>query len=243
MRKYFEDILNSVKGWFCCENNINMGYCEIEPKSDITILIDNGHGINTVGKRSPYSANKIKPSIEFYEYKWNREIAEEVVNGLCFLGYNAELLVPEIEDIALSERVKRVNKICDKIGKEKVILVSIHANAMGNGSKWEKATGWEAYTSLGKTESDNIVPYFYDEAEKLFADKKIRYDWTDGDCDKEESFTIIKNTKCPAILTENFFYDNIEDAKLITSKEGKNKIIDLHVNAIIKYLENKEGDH
>ena len=160
-----------------------------------------------------------------------------------FLGYNAELLVPEIEDISLSERVKRVNKICDDIGKENVILISVHSNAMGNGSKWEKATGWEAYTSLGKTESDNIVPYFYEEAEKLFPDEKIRYDWTDGDCDKEESFYIIKNTKCPAILTENFFYDNIEDVKLLLSKDGKNKIIDLHINAIIKYLENKEGDH
>ena len=63
-----------------------------------------------------------------------------------------------------------------------------------------------------------------------------------GDCDKEESFYIIKNTKCPAILTENFFYDNIEDVKLLLSKDGKNKIIDLHINAIIKYLKNKEGD-
>ena len=59
---------------------------------------------------------------------------------------------------------------------------------------------------------------------------------------KIHSTYIIKNTKCPAILTENFFYDNIEDVKFITSKEGKRKIIDMHVDAIVNYLENKEGD-
>lgn len=225
-----EDIFNNQKETF------------LEMKSKIKILVDNGHGNNTIGKRSPYSASGVEPQLSFFEYEWNRLIAKEVVNTLCLYGYDCELLVPEINDISLSERVRRVNEICNEIGKENVILISIHSNAMGNGSKWEKATGWEAYTSLGKTESDNIVPYFYDEAEKLFPDKKIRYDWTDGDCDKEESFYIIKNTKCPAILTENFFYDNIEDVKLLLSKDGKNKIIDLHVNAIIKYIENKEGD-
>ena len=225
------------------EMHIIMGKEELKYKNNIKILIDNGHGIDTEGKRSPFSMTGVLPEFPFYEYEWNREIAKEIVNTLCLYGYNCDLLIPEIEDISLSERVKRVNRICDEVGKENVILISVHSNAMGNGSKWEKATGWEAYTSLGKTESDNIVPYFYEEAEKLFPDKKIRYDWTDGDCDKEENFYIIKHTKCPAILTENFFYDNIEDVKLLLSKDGKNKIIDLHVNAIIKYLKNKEGDH
>ena len=36
--------------------------------------------------------------------------------------------------------------------------------------------------------------------------------------------------------------DKFEDVKFITSKEGKRKIIDMHIDAIVNYLENKEGD-
>ena len=225
------------------ENELGMTLTEeLNYRSKTKILIDNGHGINTLGKRSPYSMTGIEPKIPFLEYEWNREIADELVYELCFIGFDAELLVTEITDISLKERTQRVNKYCDDLGKENVILISIHANAIGNGTKWEKATGWEAYTCLGNTESDNIVRFFYDAAEKYFSGKKIRYDWSDGDCDKEAGFYIIKNTKCPAVLTENFFYDNIEDIKFITSKEGKRKIIDMHIDAIVNYLENKEGD-
>ena len=244
MKNIIKKIIEFLKQIFSKkENELGMTLTEeLNYRSKIKILIDNGHGINTLGKRSPYSMTGIEPKIPFLEYEWNREIADELVYELCFIGFDAELLVTEITDISLKERTQRVNKYCDDLGKENVILISIHANAMGNGTKWEKATGWEAYTCLGNTESDNIVRFFYDAAEKYFSDKKIRYDWSDGDCDKEAGFYIIKNTKCPAVLTENFFYDNIEDVKFITSKEGKRKIIDMHIDAIVNYLENKEGD-
>lgn len=243
MKNIIKKIIEFLKQIFSKkENELGMTLTEeLNYRSKIKILIDNGHGINTLGKRSPYSMTGIEPEIPFLEYEWNREIADELVYELCFIGFDAELLVTEITDISLKERTQRVNKYCDELGKENVILISIHANAMGNGTKWEKATGWEAYTCLGNTESDNIVRFFYDAAEKYFSDKKIRYDWSDGDCDKEAGFYIIKNTKCPAVLTENFFYDNIEDVKFITSKEGKRKIIDMHIDAIVNYLENKEG--
>ncbi len=51
------------------------------------ILIDNGHGIETPGKRSPDG--------KFREYAYTREIARWVVSDLKDDGYDAELLVPE----------------------------------------------------------------------------------------------------------------------------------------------------
>lgn len=206
---------------------------------NVKILIDNGHGNDTAGKMSPYSASKVEPKINFYEWEWNREIAIEIVSKLMSKGYNASLLVTENNDISLSERVNRVNKICDEYGANNVILISIHANAAGNGTSWMNAKGWSAFTTKGKTKSDEISNYLYEEAENNFSDRKIRTDMSDGDKDWESNFYIIKNTKCPAVLTENFFYDNVDDVKYILSDEGKEKIVNTHVDALIKYIKDK----
>lgn len=202
----------------------------------IVILIDNGHGDNTPGKRSPYSLKKIPPEIDFYEYKWNREIAVEVHRRLKDLGYDARILVPEITDISLKERARRVNKVCNEVGKSNVILISIHANAAGNGTEWKTAKGWCAFTTNGTTKSDDFAECLYDEAEKNFVGHKIRTDKSDGDRDWESNFYIIRETYCPAVLTENFFYDNADDVKYILSAEGREAVIKTHVDGIIKYI-------
>ena len=203
---------------------------------NVKILIDNGHGDNTGGKRSPYSLNKVKPAIEYYEYKWNREIAVPIVDGLKALGYNADLLVTEEFDVSLTERANRVNKVCAEYGASNVILISVHANAAGNGSKWMTAKGWSAFTTKGNTKSDTIAEYLYNEAEKNFVGRKIRTDKSDGDRDWETNFYICQKSKCPAVLTENFFYDNEDDVKYILSDEGRQAVIKTHIDAIINYI-------
>ena len=71
---------------------------------------------------------------------------------------------------------------------------------------------------------------------RILLDKKIRRDNSDGDPDWEENFYILVKTKCPAVLTENFFQDNKEDVAFLNSDEGKQAIIKTHVDAIIKYV-------
>ena len=88
------------------------------------ILIDPGHGRNTPGKCSPDG--------RFREYQYTREIAAAVVARLQALGHDAEILVPEFEDIPLSERVRRVNAWCRRLGKDHVVLVSVRVDAAGS---------------------------------------------------------------------------------------------------------------
>ena len=85
------------------------------------ILIDNGHGMETPGKRSPDGF--------FREFAYTREIAARIVARLSKLGYDAELLVPESRDVPLRTRCRRANMICNELGKENVLLVSVHVNA------------------------------------------------------------------------------------------------------------------
>lgn len=193
------------------------------------ILIDNGHGENTPGKRSPDGILR--------EYSYNREIARRVVSDLIDRGHDAELLVPELTDISLQIRCNRVNNICRQLGTSNVILVSIHVNAAGGDSRWHNATGWSVYTSKDQTRADALADSLAQAAKKALQGKKIRADWTDGDIDIEENFYILRHTLCPAVLTENFFMDSQQDKDYLLSHAGEDAITQLHVEGICDYLD------
>ena len=195
------------------------------------IFIDNGHGLMTAGKRSPDG--------QFREPFYNREIARRVVSDLRDRGLDAELLVPEDDDISLAERVRRINAACFLLGKRNVILVSIHVNAAGNGSKWLNATGWSVYTCKGQTESDKLAECLCQAAIKNFPGHRIRTDMSDGDMDWEEGFYILRKSLCVAVLTENFFMDSISDLEYLQSRAGKQAVVDTHVEGIIEWVENQ----
>ena len=192
------------------------------------ILIDPGHGIDTPGKRSPDGL--------FLEYLWNRQVADLILEGLVSAGVDASLVVTETNDVSLRNRVNRVNTICNRLGASNVLLVSIHANAAGNGSAWMNANGWSCYTSRGKTKSDQVAECLYDAFEAEFQDRKIRKDMGDGDRDWEEDFYVLQKSKCPAVLLENFFYDNREECAWMLQEETKRRIASAAVKGIIKYI-------
>ena len=191
------------------------------------VMLDAGHGIDTPGKRSPDGS--------FLEYKWNREIAELVFSLLEELGFDVDFVVTETNDIPLKTRVRRVNEVSSLIGSHNVLLLSIHSNAAGNGKNWMNAQGWSAYTTKGKTRSDVAALCLYDAFEEEFPDRKIRRDMSDGDPDWEEDFYIIKRTSCPAVLLENFFYDNQEECRWLLLDETKARIAKAIVNGVQYY--------
>ena len=193
------------------------------------ILIDNGHGLMTPGKRSPDG--------QFREAFYTREIAKRIITDLIDRGYKAELLVPEEDDVPLSERVRRVNAACIVHGKSNIILVSIHVNAAGNGSKWMNATGWSCYTSKGQTQSDVLARHLYEAAAKNFPGKRIRTDYSDNDPDWEENFYLLRKTLCVAVLSENFFMDSHSDLEYLQSRAGKQAVVDTHVEGIVEWVE------
>ena len=192
------------------------------------ILIDCGHGIDTPGKRSPDGS--------FLEYLWNRQVGDLVITRLKNMCMDADLVVTETNDISLRTRVMRVNRICDRVSPDSVILVSIHSNAAGNGKTWMDAKGWSCYTSPGKTKSDTLAECMYESFSKAFPDRRMRRDLSDGDSDQEANFYILTKTKCPAVLLENFFFDNREECAWLLREETKERIADAVVCGICRYL-------
>ena len=196
----------------------------------MVILADPGHGIDTLGKRSP--DGKLR------ECKYAREIAAEVVKRLKTMDYNAQQLVTEENDISLSVRCKRVNDICKHFGASNVLVVSIHCNAAGADGKWHDARGWQACVSLNASaKSKQLASYLFDAAQveglKMRSPKPGQKWWA-------QNLAICRDTNCPAVLTENLFQDNLSDVEFLLSDKGREAIVNLHVNGIINYIKSLE---
>lgn len=189
------------------------------------VIIDNGHGVDTAGKCSPVWNDGSK----LWEYEFNRDVAARIAYHCKMNGIRFKMLVTEMHDISLKERCKRANAIYDSIAEE-CFLLSIHANA-GMG------TGFEVWTSKGKTKSDAYADIFMEEAERELKEFKMRKDETDGDSDKEDQFYILRRTKMPAVLTENLFMDTERDCRLLLSDEGRERIAEFHFRAIKRIVD------
>ena len=190
------------------------------------ICLDNGHAKSTLGKRSPDG--------KLLEYAWTREIVKRLSDKLQANGYKTYIVTPETDvDVSLKERCRRINKVY-KDNNKQAISISIHINAAGSGASWLTAKGWQVYVSPNaSSKSKKLAQCLYNEAKKanLKGNRSVP---------KEEywvsNLAMCRDTNCPAVLTENLFMDNREDAAYLLSEEGKETIVNLHYNAIVNYL-------
>lgn len=189
------------------------------------VLIDNGHGENTPGKRSPDGRLR--------EWSYTREIADRIVYELRKKGIDAERIVKEDTDVPLSERCRRANAIYKETGK-KAILVSIHCNAAGSGASWMGARGWSVFVSNNASANSKKLATCLAEF-ALWEDIPVRKP-SPNRIYWQQNLAICRDTLCPAVLTENFFQDNKEDVKYLLSLEGKQDVVRIHVEGIAKYL-------
>lgn len=190
--------------------------------AELLPILDNGHGFDTPGKRWSFDG------VTFLEWKSNRETVKRVARKLDSLGITYHILVPEDKDISLGERVRRVNALCAKYGKENCLLISVHSNA----SEKHNAKGISVWTSRGKTESDAYAEEWWLEAPSHCGEARMLSDMSDGDHDYEAGFAMVKSTACPAVLVESFFYDYKPDFDYLMSEEGRENIANWYVASI-----------
>ena len=194
----------------------------------IKVLLDNGHGINTAGKRSP--DGKLR------EYEWNRKTANATLAILKSRGVDVEFVVPEITDISLSERCRRANVIARTQGASNVVYVSIHVNAAGNGHQWMNARGWCVYVynkpsvksiMLAETLFDNAVKKGF----KIRRPEALKKYWN-------ANFAVLRETICPSVLVEHFFMDNLDDCAYLLSEKSVHECAEVLADGIVQYINN-----
>ena len=191
--------------------------------SKTLVILDAGHGIDTPGKRSPIWSN----NTQLFEWKFNRDIVDSIIGYLQVANISYVKLIEESQDISLKERVDRINTIYkENKDKYRVYLISVHGNAADNAPT---ANGIEVFTSIGETKSDTIAEVFYSKLKNLGWKMRPNRSNKGG---KEENFYILKNSHCPAVLTENGFYTNEEECKKMLEFYWQKEIALAHYKAM-----------
>ena len=179
------------------------------------IALDDGHGMNTSGKRTPpltedlYIDGKLvrKKGEVIKENEFNRAVVKYLAEALKRCGFDVLLVAPTDEDTPLATRVSRANNA------NADAYVSKHYNALG--SIWQtKAKGLVTiihYNHQSKTKvlANNV----HEELWKLHSDHNCTNYGVRTDTDiSGYSLYVLRNTKMPAILTESGFMDNMTEA-------------------------------
>lgn len=194
----------------------------------LCVILDNGHGKDTPGKCSPDRS--------LYEWQWTREITGGIYDALSREDIACHLLVMGDSDMPLPDRVRWERVLTEQAKKAgmETCLISVHINAAGGDGKWKSARGfscWIAQSASPKSKQLAQLLYAEAEARELQGNRSVPAEkyWV-------APFYITTHSSCPAVLTENLFQDNKEDVAFLLSDAGKQTIIDLHVQAIKKYI-------
>lgn len=196
------------------------------------IIIDCGHGgmINGVyqdlaSTKGDHKKYTFLDGFTVYEGVENRKIAQRLIYKLKALGIPfIDLNSTDPKDEPLLSRVKRINDIYS--GNKNAWLLSIHSNKMTEKGEGDSLTGRGCETYIG-TNAGKRSNYIQQVAEGIY--KADGHRWRGS---KSANFTMVSKTNCPALLTENYFYTNRQDAEYLVSDKGQEHI----ANTLLKII-------
>lgn len=201
--------------------------------SRYTWLLDPGHGgiidgvYQTAGKRSP----KFPDGSVLYEGEFNRDVVGRIVDLCKDRRIDYVNLVDTQQDLPLRERVAAANALHQE--RKNCIYVSVHSNAFGNGRDFNKAKGICTFhhykSSKGKRLAETLQRWLADLTE--FQDRGIRSN------DSWANFYVLRKTHMPAVLSENGFMTNYDDALALLHPDVRRKIANAHFNMILEIEE------
>lgn len=189
------------------------------------VILDSGHGLNTNGKRTPF----FDDGTFMRENEFNRDVVRKIDS---ILESREEIDVffttTEKRDICLDERVGRVNQLYEKVKPlyDKIVLVSIHANALTG--EWGTQNG----TSTHYYPTNEVDKNFAEIINRNLVEKIGLHNR--GNIGS--NFQIIRDVLCTACLCECAFMDNKEEAKLLMTDEFRQACAEGIVNGLLEYF-------
>lgn len=192
------------------------------------VALSDGHGMDTAGKRTPIFPIGTPYAGEFmHENEFNRSVVSKLKENLERCGFDILLVSPGDDDTPLSTRTSLANNtITNKFNKPADIYVSCHANA--NTGSWGTWGGISShiYSMGGKAEKLARICQ-----PLLIKNTGLR---DRGVC--VNNFHEVRETNMPAVLFEEGFMDNLEEATRLKSEEYRQICADSIAQGICTYF-------
>jgi N-acetylmuramoyl-L-alanine amidase len=169
---------------------------DCERRCDMVLAIDDGHGMDTAGKRTP----KYEDGSSIHENEFNRACAEFLRQAAIRCGITPVMCAPGDADHSLANRVAVANNA------KADVFVSIHYNAQDD--QWGGvAGGVETWYYKTSTKGQRLATLIQQELVK--GTKQVNRGVKAG------NFYVTRKTSMPAVLVECGFMDYRPEADLM----------------------------
>lgn len=181
------------------------------------VCLDPGHDSGNLANKSPDGS--------YYEHEFTLDMAKRIQTLLTERGVAVTLTRTGGEAVSLARRCEIANRIPDLD-----LFVSIHSNAAGSGG-WSDARGWSAYIYGPGGPREEAAQDLLEQVRAAgiaVRSTPIVYD---------PNLYVLKHTKAPAVLVENGFHTNREEAALLNQPEYRQKLAVAEAKGILQFLQ------
>ena len=196
------------------------------PNDRYYIGANDEHGVNppTPGKRTPVLPNLQR---QIYENEFNRAAKNAFIEGCLRNGFRVYDVKPELQDVAVPERVLRINR------QNLTLLVTFGYNAFGTGTRFNSARGYAVYYATQNryaTQSRMLAEEVYEALSQGTVQRGLGVQTL-------VDVGVLSSVNCPAVLAEPGFMTNLVEAQLMLDPDFITEVGEEVTQGMCRYLD------
>ena len=180
------------------------------------VCLDPGHDAGNLANKSPDGT--------YYEHVFTLDLGKRLEKLLTDRGVSVTMTRTGGGAVSLARRCEIANSIPDLD-----LFVSLHSNAAAGGG-WSSAKGWSVYLYGPGGDRERAAQDILEQVRAAgiaVRSTPIVYD---------PELYVLKHTKAPAVLLENGFHTNREEAALLGQADYRQKLAVAEAKGILEYL-------